>query len=88
MSQFNSIFISVLLVEEADGTPSVVTAPAHRVTAGDIVTFGNRTAKVVKVATVDPKDEVCAILSAIISVHEADCLYAPSYITEAEKDAP
>ena len=87
MSQFKSHFISVLLVEEADGTPAVVTAPAHLAAIGDIVTFGDHTAKVVNGATVDPDDEICAILKALVPVHTADCLFSPVY-TKGEDDAP
>ena len=79
-------FIGVLLVEDSDGKPHVVTAPAYKAAVGQLATFDGNIGKVVKCATVDPDSEEYAIMSAMIPMHEADGLYYLRY-EKGDEDA-
>lgn len=79
-------YIGVLLVEDSDGKPYVVTAPAYKADVGQIATFDGHVGKVVKYANMDPEKEEFAILSAMLPIHEADGLYDPRYVKEDDAD--
>ena len=82
-----SKYIDVLLVEEADGTPHVVTAPGCTANDGNVVAFSGTLGTVMRRAYMDTEEEAYAILSAMVPIHEAGAVYVSRYEKE-NKNAP
>ena len=82
-----SKYVDVLLVEETDGTPHVVTAPGCTANEGNVVAFNGTMATVVRRAYMDTSEDAYAILSAMIPTYEADAVYISRYEKES-KNAP
>ena len=82
-----SKYADVLLVEETDGTPHVVTAPGCTANEGNVVAFDGTMGTVVRRAYMDTGEEAYAILSKMIPIHEADAVYISRYEKE-NKNAP
>ena len=80
-------YIDVLLVEDSDGTPYVVTAPRCTADEGYAVAFNGTMGTVKCKALMSPNEEEYTILSAMIPTYEADAVYIPRYVKE-NSDAP
>ena len=78
-----SKYVDVLLVEESDGTPHVVSAPGCTADLGHAVAFNGTMGTVARKAYMDTESEEYAILSAMIPVHPADATYSPRYERES-----
>ena len=81
-------YTGVLLVEDSDGIPHVVTAPPYKASEGQLAVWDGNVGKVVKCATMKMDSEEYAILTAMLPVQEADGLYDPRYLKDEENADP
>ena len=77
-----SKYIDVLLVEDLDGTPHVVTAPGCTAEKVDAVAFNGTMGTVIHKAYMNPEKEEYAILAAMVPIYEADAVYILRYEKE------
>ena len=77
-----SKYIDVLLVEDPDGTPHVITAPGCTAEKGYAVAFNGTMGTVIHKAYMNPEKEEYAILAAMVPIYEADAVYIPRYEKE------
>ena len=78
-------FINLLLVERADGTPAVVSAPYGTGSEGDLVIFGDPSHDIgmVVLRAGDREDSPMAqFLNAITTVYSAQQIFHPGYSKE------
>lgn len=81
-----SKYMDVLLVEDPDGKPYVVTAPGCTAEVSNVVAFDGTMGTVVQRAYMDVESEEYIILSSVTPIHEADVVYFVRYEKE-KKDA-